>query len=94
MSDLSLTQILDRAIQSERGVALRTESRGKAINLAQKLGRFRRDERGQSRKVYPPDHPQHGKTPWDGLRIKVSEANPTEVVLDRFDADILEIKEL
>jgi hypothetical protein len=88
---LDFAHILDRARDSERGLVLSTATEGKAINLAQRLNRFRRQERSESRKIYSPDHPSFGKSPWDTLRVK---AEGREVVIDKLGSDVLEIKEL
>jgi hypothetical protein len=90
-SVLDFAHILDRARDSERGIVLRTETPGKAINLAQRLNRFRRKERDESRKIYPTDHPSFGRTSWEFLRIKAEGAN---VVIDKHGSDVLEITEI
>jgi hypothetical protein len=75
---LDFAHILDRARDSERGLVLSTATEGKAINLAQRLNRFRRHERSESRKIYSPDHPSFGKSEgWDTLRVKAEGQPPT-----------------
>jgi hypothetical protein len=92
MSDsLDFAHILDRARDSERGLILKTDTEGKAINLAQRLNRFRRHERSESRKIYAPDHPSFGRSPWDTLRVK---AEGCGVVIDKLGSDVIEIVEL
>jgi hypothetical protein len=90
---LDLAHILDRARDSERGIVLRTETPGKAINLAQRLARFRRSERTESRKIYSPEHPSFGRTSWDDLRIR-TEKGKCDIIIDKHGSDVLAIEEL
>jgi hypothetical protein len=89
-----LRDILDRAIAAERGLALRMETPGKAINLVQKINYFRRSERAVSRDIYPPEHPMFNRTPWDGLRVFRPAKDSCEVHIDQLSVDILEVKDL
>jgi hypothetical protein len=89
-----LRAILDRALDAERGLILRVETPGKAINLVQKINYFRRNERNVSREVYPPEHPMFNRTQWDGLRVFRPSTDSCEVHIDQLSVDILEVREL
>jgi hypothetical protein len=88
-----MSHLLDRARDSERGIVLRTETPGKAVNLAQRLAKFRRTERAENRKIYPPDHPSFGRTSWDTLRI-LAPKGECKVIIDKHGSDVLAIEEL
>jgi hypothetical protein len=78
----------------DRGLVLRVETPGKAINLVQKINYFRRNERNVSREVYPPEHPMFNRTQWDGLRVFRPTTDSCEVHIDQLSVDILEVREL
>lgn len=89
-----LREILDRALESERGLVLVMDSPGKATNLVQKMNYFRRQERLMSHELYPPEHRMFGRTAWDGLRIMKPAKDSCEVHVNPLTADIKEIREL
>ena len=67
--------ILDRALDSERGIRLDFHAPGEAFSLRMRLYSAIRQLRRQAREIYPPEHNLHNRTPYDALVIKVDGAS-------------------
>jgi hypothetical protein len=82
---------LDRALASPRGVVVRVESPGIAINLVTRANFFRRQDQKDNSKIYPDGHPHKNASVWDNLRIR---AEGSTVKILKGDGTHLEIEEL
>lgn len=65
-----IRQALDRALASEKGVRLTFENSKAAITFKGRVHSFRYLDRKENRKVYPEDHPMHGRSAYDPLMVK------------------------
>lgn len=82
---------LDRALSSPRGVVVKVESPGMAINLVTRANYFRRQDQKENAKIYPDGHPHKNSSVWDNLRIR---ADGATVKILKGDGSHLEIEEL
>lgn len=94
MGFTDLRELLDRALSSERGLAVRLETPGQATNLVQRINYFRRQNKIDSRDIYPADHPMFNRSAYDALRVYKPALTSCEVCLDKFSTEILEVREL
>lgn len=63
--------LFDKALESEKGLRLTFESSEQAIFNAGRMNAYRVRLRRENSRVYPADHALFGKTPYDGLMVKV-----------------------
>jgi len=73
----------NRALAAERGIVIECETEGQANQLRQRLNTYRVRIRTLNTKVYPEDHPMHGKSQWDHLICRIPKESPNEVVIDK-----------
>lgn len=65
-----LRALLDRALESEKGISVRYDSWDTATVVRRNIYKIRDMQRAQSRKTYPdPENPGHGISAYDGLVI-------------------------
>lgn len=77
-----IRHVFDRALQTPHGLKIPCGSRGKAVNLRARFNYFRKIDRDESFKIYPPDHPMFGKSSYDKLALRIPEkGSPEENVL-------------
>jgi hypothetical protein len=55
-------ELLDKALDSPRGIKITLEKHGHAIQLRQRASKFRTMDRASSKTVYPEGHPMHGRS--------------------------------
>ena len=60
-------KIMDRALTSEKGLVIEFESPAAATKMQQRLYSARVRDRRERSRIYPPDHPEHGRSPYDSL---------------------------
>lgn len=73
-SRLSFTDcydILDRALESERGVRITCEDEGQARHLRTRLHSARQIHRRDNAETYPLGDPRHGSSEYDVLTVKL-----------------------
>lgn len=63
-----------QAAASPRGIAIRCDSPTEAKALQLRLQYARQAERRQNAKIFPADHPQHGKSYYENFMARVREA--------------------
>lgn len=61
--------ILDQAMESERGVRVPCDSENYATHLVMRCNQFRKLDRRENKLTYPEGHIMHGKSPYDVLSI-------------------------
>jgi len=76
-------RLLDQALMSEKGLRVRFETHGKAIQFRHRLNHFRKLDRRESTKIYTKGDPLFGRTVYDKLEFRVTESD------DRGSLDIL-----
>ena len=73
----------ERALETPNGVRTDAGSPGGAVHLRQRLYKFRKAEQKSSTKIYPPGHPAHGTSPYDGLVFQIVPEEPSFVRIVR-----------
>ena len=68
-----IREMLDRALQSERGLRVKLKTKGAGNNLRQRASYFRQLDRRENKKVYPEGDPMHGRSAYDVLILKLVE---------------------
>ena len=66
-----LKGLLDKALMTEKGLRVRFETYGKAVQFRHKLNHFRKIDRRESTKIYMKGDPLFGKTIYDKLEFRV-----------------------
>lgn len=61
--------LLDRALESPKGITINFPERGKALSIRQHCYTARSRDRKATRKAYPSEDPRHGRSAWDALVI-------------------------
>lgn len=84
-------RVLDRALQSPKGLSVKLPSKGSAINFRQRCNKLRLLDRDASRATFEPEDPRHGVSPYDALIFSLEE---DRVLIRRGNADQLDIEEL
>ena len=64
-----VTEAMNRALESERGIRIKFNVKGHAINFVQRANYRRKLARRESAEMYAKDHPMHGKTEFDRLAL-------------------------
>ncbi len=82
---------LDRALSADHGVRIHSASVGAAMHLKQRLYKFRKIDRDQSRKLFPEDDSRHGTSIFDSLTV---EQIDTILVIKRRVAGALQIEDI
>lgn len=66
-----IMELLNRAVESERGIAVTYPSGSRAWAARMRMYAKINDARKQSYKIFEPDHPFFGKTIFDSLEIRL-----------------------
>lgn len=83
--------VLDRALESPKGLKIPRETDGAAIYLQQRLNYFRKLDRDFTRSIFPSEDPRHGVSVYDCLTIR---RDGTTVYVQPVREDSLQIEEL
>ena len=87
--------LLDRALETERGLRVQSESKAAAWRLVMRLNKFRVIERDALRRVLDPDHPLYGTCEYDQLSFRRIELDSRWFVeLEKIGSVALEVTEL
>lgn len=86
-------EVFDRALAAEKGIRIKQASAGAAVSFRQRLYSFRKRDREESRKIYPPEHPHHNASAYDELVAVIEPEFPDFVYIYKATAR-LEIEEL
>lgn len=81
-------QHFDRALEHPRGIALTCETRGRAINLRQRMCKLRSLVKEQNSEIYDVGDPQRSTTPWDLLKLTVED---NRLLIEPFPAPTVEV---
>lgn len=100
-------ELLDKALDAERGIKMTFDKHGYAINMRQRASRFRAMDRESSKTIYPLGHPMHGRSPYDALAFRIvtgprieaapkasAFAPPYEVHFEKIDMRVHNVEEL
>lgn len=66
-------ELWQKALESERGIKVNCASNADALALRHRLYYARQAQCRLHRKAYPSDHPQHGRSFYEELTVKVSD---------------------
>ena len=81
--------LLDRAIDDPRGIRAEVPSLANAIRLRLRIHQARSIDRLDNARTYAPDHPMHGRSPYDILVCRVEDAGDRAwVYLDKVQVQI------
>lgn len=81
-----IRQLLDRALESPKGVRLTFESKKEALTFKGRVHSFRFMDRKENAKIYPEDHPMHQRSVYDPLTCK----SVSETVVDVLKLEAVE----
>lgn len=88
-----ITAALDRALESPKGVRVSFESENAARTFCGRVHSFRFKDRKANCKIYPPEHPMYGCSPYDPLMVrKMEDKKVVEIV--KLEGVAFEIEEL
>jgi len=73
--------LLDRALAAERGIRVKFNKKGAAINLRQRMNHFRRLDRRENKQTYKPGDPLYDRSQYDMLLFKLKDEG-TEFILE------------
>lgn len=77
-----IREAFDRALSAPKGIRIPCTSRGAAIVLRSRFNYYRKLDREENRKTYPPEHPMYGKSAYDKLVLHIpSKGHAEENVL-------------
>jgi hypothetical protein len=86
-----IRQVMDRAIDSEKGVRLKFDTVKSAQTFVFRCNTFRSLDRKENKKIYPDEtHSLHGRSIYDTLQVKRREEH-VEIVPVKGYADIEDI---
>jgi len=72
----------DRAVASPKGIRISCDSHGAAVVLRSRFNYFRKQDREDNKRTYPPDHPLSGRSPYDRLVLRIPQkGTPEDTVL-------------
>lgn len=83
---------LERALNSEKGIAIVVGTKGQAIRQRQRIYTWRVADRKDNAKIYPPEHPMNGRSVYDVLTVDINDAG--ELLIRKSDASFYEVREL
>lgn len=86
-----LAEILDRALESPRGIRVKTSTYDEAISLRHRLYSHRTRDRRASRKLFEPNEPGFDASRWDGLMITLGD---NELIISQDPSSDVVIEEL
>lgn len=81
MSYKDCRALLDRALESERGLKVSVGTYGEAVRLRSRIHNFRRMDARENSRVHPSDHPLHNASVYDELVIMIPNKGPDVHIL-------------
>jgi hypothetical protein len=82
-----LREILDAAVEHGGGI-VNCPSNGKAIATRHRMNHFRALERESMTEIYPPGHPRHGRSVYDGFVFRI-EPNGKQIIIEPRELEII-----
>jgi len=64
-------EAFERAIETEKGIMIRCKSHAHATTTRSRFNYFRKLDRVENQKVYPPGNPMHGKSVYDRFSLRI-----------------------
>lgn len=81
--------LLDRALDDPRGIRVELADENSAVYLRMRIHHARSIDRADNEKTYEPDHPLHGRSPYDILVCRIDSASdPVWLYLDKQKVEI------
>jgi hypothetical protein len=84
----------DRALASEKGIAITLETPQKATRRSLELNAFRASVRKGNALIYPLGDPMHDATPWDRLVVQKDRDNPCRILIKEREVETVSVEEL
>jgi len=84
----------EKALNSERGIAMTLETPNQAIRRSLELNAFRSSIRKFNASIYPEDHPMHGASRWDKLAVTKDPENPCRILIKEKVVQVVTVEEL
>lgn len=83
MAYSDIYEMLDKAVESERGISISAPDKASCIKLRQRVASAISAHRTHMEKIYPQGHALHGVTPYDKLSVIGDFASLTVKVVPR-----------
>lgn len=84
-------EVWQNALDSQRGIRVKCETRDAAITLRSRLNHARAQQRREHLKLYPADNVMHGKSFYEDYSVKL---DGSDVVILKLEALKMEIEQL
>jgi hypothetical protein len=84
--------LLDRALDSPKGVKVTLQTDGQAIRLNHRCNKFRVLDRQQNAKLYPEGNEWHNTSVYDGLCLSRSGAELSIIRLEKTEMEVEELE--
>lgn len=85
--------LLDRALDDTRGIRVELRDPAVATYLRLRVHQARQIDRAENLTTYPePDHPLHGRSPYDCLTLRIDEGPPCWLYLDKIHVEVRRIE--
>lgn len=86
-----VADLFDKALASDKGVKVTFNDDNEATINAGRMNHYRSRLRRENARVYPADHPMHGKTPYEALMVK---RRGNIVIIEKLDVGRFNLEEL
>jgi len=87
-----IREAFDRAVNSPKGIRISCESYGAAVVLRSRFNYYRKMDREENKRTYPPDHQMWNRSAYDRLILRIpskgSEEETTLYIEPRSVADM------
>lgn len=81
--------LLDRALDDARGIRVELRDEKAAIFFRLRIHQARQIDRAENRSLYSePDHPLHGRSPYDCLTLRIDPGPPCWLYLDKIHVEV------
>lgn len=90
-------QILERALESPKGIKIPCETRGAAVSLRTRVNYFRTLDRKENKKVYENGHPMWGNSVYDRLLLRIPKKGAEDecvLYIEKHNIEKLRIEEI
>jgi hypothetical protein len=87
--------LFDRAMDADRGIRIEVPTTDAATYLRMRMHHARTIDRRENKVTYAePDHPLHGRSPYDVFVIRLDPGEPAWVYLDKVKVEIGRVEEI
>lgn len=86
-------EVFERATTAPKGIRILCSDRAAAVVLRSRFNYFRKLDREENKKTYPPDHPMYNRSAYDKLVLRIPQDEPA-LYIEPHTAEIYNIEEL